>query len=160
MHDKRILLSDYSTEAYGAKEELVFPGKTGYYEFLTNQFPVTVKYENKTFKSSEALFQWGKFPNLPILQNEIQYSTSPFSAWKTGKDNSKVIRKDWGEVRDGIMKETLYLKFSQNRGLMESLLTTGEHKLVNEDIDAYWGRGVDGFGENRMGQILVGIFQE
>ena len=54
-----------------------------------------------------------------------------------------------------MMKETLYLKFSQNRGLMESLLATGEHKLVNEDTDAYWGRGMDGFGRNRMGHILV-----
>ena len=89
------------------KRRNVFSGKTGYYEFLSNQFPVTVKYENKTFKSSESLFQWGKFPHHPILQNELQYSASPFSAWKTGRDNSKVMRKHWTEVRDGIMKETL-----------------------------------------------------
>ena len=62
---------------------------------------------------------------------------------------------DYAEVRDGIMKETFYLKFSQNRGLVESLLATGEHKLVNEDINAYWGKGLDDFRENRMGQILV-----
>ena len=99
----------------------------------------------------------GKFPHLPVLQNEIRYSASPFSARKTGKDNTRATQRDWAEVRDGIMKDTLYLNFSQNRALMGSLLATGEHKLVNEEMDAYWGRVIDPFGESQVGQILVEV---
>ena len=53
------------------------------------------------------------------------------------------------------MKETLYLKFSQHRGLVESLLATGDHQLVSQDTDAYWGVGRDGTGENRLGSFLL-----
>ena len=118
-------------------------------------FPAKILFEGKTFNSAEALVQWGKFPHLPVIQNEIRYAKTPFWSWKGGNDRRKATRKDWEDVRDSVMKETLYLKFSQHTGLAESLLATGDHELVSEEPDRYWGAGVDGAGENRLGRVLM-----
>lgn len=82
VYDKRVLKSDFSTVAYGTKKELKFPGRSGDFDFLGNMFPAKILFEGKTFNSAEALVQWGKFPHLPVIQNEIRYAKTPFWSWK------------------------------------------------------------------------------
>ena len=73
----------------------------------------------------------------------------------TGKNNHRSTRKDWEDVKDGIMKDTICLKFSQNKGFAAELLATGNRRLICDDRDLYWGSGPDGSGENRLGLLLM-----
>ena len=73
----------------------------------------------------------------------------------TGKNNHRSARKDWEDVKDGIMRDAIWLTFSQNKGLGAELLATGNRRLISEDRDPYWGCGPD--GENRLGLLLMHV---
>ena len=73
----------------------------------------------------------------------------------TRKNNHRLARKDWQDVKDGIMRDAIWLKFSQNKGLGADLLATGNRKLISEDRDPFWGCGPDGSGRNRLGLLLM-----
>ena len=75
----------------------------------------------------------------------------------TGKNNHLSARKDWEDVKDGIMRAAIWLKLSQNKGLGAELLATGNRTLISEDRDPYWGCGPDESGENRLGLLLIHV---
>ena len=55
------------------------------------------------------------------------------------------------------MLEGLRAKFSQHKDLKKLLLRTGTRKIVFQDSIAgsYWGKGSDGMGTNKLGQLLM-----
>lgn len=62
----------------------------------------------------------------------------------------------WEDVREAVMREGVYHKFSQNPVLRDLLLSTHPHDLIEASpYDAFWGEGALGTGRNRLGVILV-----
>ena len=58
------------------------------------------------------------------------------------------------------MKDVLYQKFRQHPDLRTMLLSTGTARLIYVDADdTYWGSGLDGAGQNQLGQVLVEVRQ-
>lgn len=124
------------------------------YGFLSNfaAYPFTLK--GVTWKTSEHYFQAMKFAN-PKIQREIRICSSPMAAAHAGRDKKKPLRKDWEKVKDSIMYDAVWAKFSQNPDIAERLLATGDQKLVEHTAnDSYWGDGGDGSGRNMLGKIL------
>jgi ribA/ribD-fused uncharacterized protein len=81
---------------------------------------------------------------------------SPESAFRVGRTHG--LRADWEAVKDGVMREALAAKFTQDDGLRALLLATGEAPLVQlKPGDAYWGTGPDGRGRNALGAQLVAL---
>lgn len=77
------------------------------------------------------------------------------AAAHAGRDKKKPLRKDWEKVKDSIMYDAVWAKFSQNPDIAERLLATGDQKLVEHTAnDSYWGDGGDGSGRNMLGKIL------
>lgn len=78
--------------------------------------------------------------------------------------NRKVLlRRDWEDVKDGIMEEVIRAKFTQNPELAKKLVATGDVLLMenNNWHDTYWGvdsRTLE--GENHLGVILMKIRTE
>ena len=73
---------------------------------------------------------------------------------------SRVPRADWEVVKEEVMRRAIRAKFEQNRELRELLLETGDEELIHESrSDLFWGRTLDGKGENRLGLILMEIRQ-
>ncbi len=68
------------------------------------------------------------------------------------------LRSDWEEIKDGVMKLALILKFSQHPKLGIKLLATEDAYLIegNDWGDKYWGQ-VDGEGKNRLGELLMEV---
>lgn len=65
------------------------------------------------------------------------------------------IRSDWEAVKDNIMLQVVYAKFTQHPALTQMLLSTGDSKLIEASpTDYYWGEGKDGSGQNKLGLIL------
>ena len=68
------------------------------------------------------------------------------------------LRKDWEEVKDGVMFKGLQAKFTQHRELAARLTETGERPIVEvSPRDYYWGCGSDRTGQNKLGKLLVNI---
>tara|TARA_E500000178_G_C16807440_1_gene655381 strand:- start:54 stop:479 length:426 start_codon:yes stop_codon:yes gene_type:complete len=124
------------------------------FDWLSNFFPCQVKFEGLTFTSSEAAFQAAKCAD----QNEREKFVN-LSAGRTKRLGKKVnLREDWNRVKIDVMREVLICKFSQNPGLKEKLIATGNEELIegNNWNDRFWGvcRGV---GQNHLGKLLMDI---
>jgi ribA/ribD-fused uncharacterized protein len=64
----------------------------------------------------------------------------------------------WEEMKDTVMYEAVYAKFSQNTRLKELLLHTKDAVLYEDSpYDEYWGIGKNKHGKNRLGEILTQI---
>jgi N-glycosidase YbiA len=70
-----------------------------------------------------------------------------------GRSRKRPFRKDWESVKDSIMYEAILAKFIQHADLRETLLATGDSKIVEHtENDSHWG---DGSGKDRPGLILM-----
>lgn len=110
-----------------------------------------------TWPTSEHYFQAMKFEDYK-LQDEIRLAASPGKAAKMGRDRSKPLRKDWEDVKDGVMVKVVQAKFVQHPDIESILLSTGDAILVEHTVnDSYWGDGGDGTGKNMLGKILMAV---
>ena len=61
-------------------------------------------------------------------------------------------------VKDVIMYEVVFAKFTQHADLRAELLTTRDQVLVEDALhDPYWGWGASRIGENKLGRILMAV---
>ena len=122
------------------------------YYFLSNFYPAAVSYEGITYLNNEAAFQAMKCIN-PADRKQFA-NLSPSEAKKLGR--RVCLRKDWEDVKAGIMRDLVYSKFSQNPELLDKLLDTENAYLEEGNTwgDRIWGT-VNGCGSNLLGQILM-----
>jgi ribA/ribD-fused uncharacterized protein len=127
------------------------------YRFLSNFQRCPVVYEGIFYPSAEHAYVASKTSDLKE-RFDISLLDTAGKAKKYGK--TMIIREDWDQVKFGIMKEIVRIKF-HNTELKEMLLATGDEELVelNEWHDTTWGV-CDGIGENWLGKILMEIRSE
>ena len=117
--------------------------------------PITLK--KKQWPTTEHYFQAQKFAGEPD-EEEVRKAKSPMIAARMGRSRKRPMRRDWESVKDQVMLDAVRAKFTQHDDLRETLLATGDAKLVEHtNNDAYWGDGGDGSGKNRLGQILMKV---
>ena len=118
-------------------------------------YPIT-----PSWPTSEHYFQAQKFAGTPD-EEEVRLAKSPMIAARMGRSRTRPLRKDWEAVKDRIMHEAVLAKCTQHADLRETLLGTGDSKLVEHtENDSYWGDGGDGSGRNMLGQILMRVRDE
>lgn len=133
------------------------------YDFLSNFYECEVTYNGLTYKNSEAAFHAQKTKN---SDERVAFTTlSPSDSKKAGRKIK--LRDDWEEVKDQVMYEICYAKFTQNIDLGLRLIATEDEYLEegNHWHDNCWGnclceRCKDIPGENRLGKILMRIREE
>jgi len=142
------------------QQTISFYGTRGEYGFLSNFAPYPIVLKGKTWPTSEHYFQAQKFAGTEH-EEVIRLASSPMVAARMGRSRSRPLRPDWENVKDNIMREAVYAKFSQHEELRAKLLNTGEARLVEHTKrDRYWGDGGDGSGKNRLGKILMKVRAE
>lgn len=130
---------------------------SGEYDFLSNFYNTPVFYEGLMYSNSEAAFQAQK-----TLNEEIRKKFTKYYAGQAKKEGKKVIlRNDWESVKESVMYEIVYDKFSRNEKLRKKLLETGDAVLEEGNAwgDRVWGT-VNGIGENKLGKILMRVRKE
>lgn len=129
---------------------------TGKYKFLSNFYPHQMRWRGLSYPSIEHAFQASK-----VLSNkERQKFTmgTPGHAKKLGQQVK--LREDWEEVKVGVMKALLHIKFAKSP-LRGELLAT-EHEVLVEDNDwgdTFWGT-CNGEGKNVLGKLLMEVRSE
>lgn len=132
-----------------------FYSTTGTHGAFSNFSRHPVKMKGKVWPTSEHYFQAQKFEGTRH-ETEVLNAKGPGEAARIGRDRSLPLRKDWESVKDNIMREVVYAKFTQHKHLTELLLSTGDEKLVEHTSnDSYWGDGGNGSGKNMLGKILM-----
>jgi ribA/ribD-fused uncharacterized protein len=125
------------------------------YGFCSNfsRHPITLK--GKEWPTSEHYFQAMKFEGHPD-EEEIRKARRPNDAARMGRDRARPRKANWDEIRDDVMREALYAKFTQHESLKQRLLNTGSATLVEHTYnDNYWADGGDGSGKNMLGILLM-----
>ncbi len=136
-------------------KEVRFYRQNDEYGYFSNFASYPIELKGKTWPTSEHYFQAQKFAGLAD-EEEIRLADSPGKAARLGRDRKRPLRKDWEVVKDDIMREALYAKFTQHPKLKAKLLTTGETPLIEHTKnDSYWADGGDGSGKNMLGELLM-----
>ena len=126
---------------------------------MAGGFPICVN--DIHIKTTEALYQACRFPNMPMIQFEIIAQNSPMTAKMKSKPYRQNTRLDWDEVRVEIMRWCLQVKLAQNWDTFSKLLLeTGDRPIVEQSRkDAFWGaKVVDDHtlvGMNLLGRLLM-----
>ena len=129
---------------------------------LSNMAPGFPLFFGETMiRTTEALYQVCRFPQLPDVQKKIIDDPSPMGAKMASKPHRKQTRTDWDEVRTDIMRWCLRVKLAQNWDRFGNLLQSTGDKPIVEDSHKYrfWGAVPDGEftlrGANVLGQLLM-----
>lgn len=156
-----------SLRTYKRSEAVVFRKTKEKFGGLSNMaagFPLVVN--GIHIRSSEALYQACRFPDLPDVQRQILSQVSPMTAKMKGKPYREQTRPDWLQVRLLIMRWCLRIKLAQNwESFGHLLLTTGDKPIVEESSkDEFWGaKPVDDdtlIGTNALGRLLMELREE
>lgn len=133
---------------------------TGRNYFLSNYYPCNVPYMGINFANSEAAFQAAKTYNRS-LQKEMACLPAK-GAKKLGR--KIILRPDWEQVKDQVMKEVVFKKFFYNFDLRVSLLETGDALLIEGNYwhDNYWGactceKCINKPAQNKLGMIVMEV---
>ncbi len=125
----------------------------GKYYFLSNFYPCALMVDNRMYSCSEGAYMSMKTID-PKVRDKFSYLAGK-DARKLGR--SVTIRPNWDDLRLGMMEMVLNAKFAQNPTLMKRLIDTGNEELVEGNTwgDHFWG--VDEFGANNLGKLLMKI---
>jgi N-glycosidase YbiA len=127
------------------------------YTFLSNFSRSIIEWQGHTFPTVEHAYQWEKMAH-PEDRARVLKAKTPGDAKRMGRRG--IMRPGWDRVKDNIMLQLLRYKFQQPlRAKM--LLETGDEELQegNNWGDYYWGI-CNGFGENRLGKLLMQVRAE
>ncbi len=129
----------------------------GYFSNFAS-YPITLK--GKIWPTTEHYFQAQKFADTDH-EEAIRQAQTPMDAAQMGRDRRRPLRPDWEQVKDEIMGQALYAKFTQHEDLQGKLLATGTAEIIEHTPnDSYWGDGGDGSGGNKLGQLLMAVREQ
>src|SRR5882762_3096624 len=98
------------------------------YGELSNFSPHPIKLKGKTWPTSEHYFQAQKFAGTEY-EEAIRLAKSPMIAARMGRSRQHPLRPDWEAVKDDIMRQALFAKFTQHPQLRSLLLSTENAEL-------------------------------
>lgn len=125
-----------------------------YYEF-TNFYMASFTVNGITYPSSEHYFQAHKFTPRSREFYHVLSQASPRAAFDAARSMNHLKLPTWVSIKDDIMRQALYHKFTQNPHLAALLRNTGTAHLIEDSpIDPYWGIGT-GNGLNMLGKLLM-----
>lgn len=129
---------------------------SGKYFFLSNFYMRPIYVDGIVYPSTEHGYQAHKalFTEDFLKIMDFQF---PGDAKRYGQ-HQIVLREDWEEVKDGIMRSFVVAKFTQHPDLQQLLLDTNPHELVEGNTwdDTYWGV-CNGVGQNKLGKLLMNV---
>lgn len=130
------------------------------YYFLSNFSSFAITWEGDTYMTTEHVYQSEKFEDKKI-KIEIRNASSSHDALRIAKKHRSEYRKEWDDVKLGIMKSILVEKVKQHEYIREKLLESGDREIFeNSPVDDFWGWGNTKDGANHLGKLWMEIRSE
>lgn len=123
----------------------------------------SIALEGLTWPTSEHYYQAQKYRNTlhQSLCEQIRQAPTPEAAAALGRNPAYAIQPNWDNIKPEIMYTAVRTKFLTHEAIQAELLATGDELIVeNSPLDAYWGCGADGKGDNQLGKILMRVRQD
>lgn len=130
-----------------------------YYAF-SNFSAFAIKWKGHFCLTSEHAYHTEKFED-EALKEAIRKTMSAHDSQKLSHEYKDSYRKDWNDVKLGIMKEILREKIRQHPYIMMMLLESGERELIEDSWrDDFWGWGPNKDGANHLGILWMEVREE
>lgn len=123
---------------------------------LSNFAAYKVNYDEQIWMTAEHAYQAQKFVNSDVKE-EIAQAPSAYAAKQTAGKYEGEVRDDWFGINVDIMKQILQAKIDQHKHVREVLKRTKGKKLVENSEDEFWGRGSNGEGDNKFGELWMNL---
>lgn len=153
-------MQDYSELLIKASKATEIRGFSDDFRWASNFYPIEpFVYEDLTYKNVENFYQAMK--TIDLKEREIISNLTPGQSKRYTKKLFFTLRDDWDEVKDNSMRIGLEIKFKQP--LMKELLLATRDIYIEETNnwnDIYWGKNLEGIGENKLGIFLMEIREE
>ncbi|WP_299437509.1 NADAR family protein [uncultured Aquimarina sp.] len=138
-------------------EEIKFYSEKGNWGEFSNFALYPIRIDGEIWPTTEHYFQAQKFEN-NSYKDKIRKSRSPMKAAELGRSRKMKIKKNWDRIKDNIMYDAVFAKFTQYSELTDLLIKTNHAKIIEHtENDTYWGDGGDGKGKNKLGKILMKV---
>jgi ribA/ribD-fused uncharacterized protein len=123
---------------------------------MHGHFPIV--WENRKWRSSEALYQSLRFPGNCAIHDQINEQPNAIFAKRKAYEFKELTRPDWQLVKIPNMEKVLRLKTYQHFPHMAAILDlTRDRDIVEKSKnDDFWGARPDGNG-NLIGQNVLGL---
>lgn len=116
-----------------------------------------VKYLDRTWKSSEALYQAGRFTDHLEIVEKIFDAEIPALAKQVARSHDHLTRTDWGEFKIPWMHDVLALKLVSNPAIWREIDLTGDKPIVEVSTrDTFWGASSTSDGYCYLGSNILG----
>jgi ribA/ribD-fused uncharacterized protein len=134
--------------------------------FLDNRFhdlapfaALEVEVDGVVYKTAEHAYQALRV--VPEAREKITSAKSPLDAWRAGQ-HCKHVGQILEEChKDELMEKIFRAKLDQHPDLVSILKVSGDRQLLKvTPDDSYWGTGVDGTGQNKMGKLWMKLRSE
>lgn len=126
---------------------------SGKYKCLSNFYDSSFILDSVIWKTSEHYYHAKKFTSYPKYYDLIKNAATPYEAKSLGKSKKYIFDPNWKAIKQDIMFDACYAKFSQNEDIKNILLSTGDKILVEDShSDFIWGGR--GSGLNLLGTVL------
>lgn len=132
-----------------------------WYDVLNNFSAHAVEIDGILYPTSEHAYQAAKCTDLDGKQ-EIIAAKSPLLAKEVSNQKYKSAKDpDWNTKKISVMESILRAKLAQHQEVRDALIKSGAEEIAEDSpIDAFWGRGEDGNGENQLGKLWMNIRSE
>lgn len=140
-------------------EKQIFFYEHEFYVF-SNYSSFMLEWKGKLYPTSEHAYHSEKFED-ESMKEQLRNTRSAHDSQVFANKNTDKRRKDWDDVKLGIMKEILKAKVSQHPYVMKKLIESGNKELIEDSWrDAFWGWGPNRDGENHLGKLWMEIRDE
>lgn len=131
---------------------------TGDHAFLSNFCHSPIELDGIIYPTVEHAFQAAKTLD-HADKHRIAAASTPGNAKRLGRKVQ--LRRDWEQVKVGIMQDLVRLKFTVHQDLRAKLIATGDAELIEGNTwnDRFWGV-CRGQGRNQLGLILMQVRAE
>lgn len=146
------------------EKQVFFYEQDHYYlsNFSAFMLQLAVKGSTVWFPTVEHAYHWRKFYEVDNgIAALVLNSTSAHDAFKAAERHKAKRRRDWDDIKIGVMKSYLVAKADQHEYVRRKLLETGDRELVeNSWRDDFWGWGPDRTGQNMLGKLWMEVRAE
>ena len=123
------------------------PDTIGFYGELnpmSNFYNCEFTFNNLKFHSSEQLIQFNKAKHFRdhVTMSQILYADTPLECKQLSRDIANYDDDNWRQVAKNMCQDGIMEKFKQNPSIGETLLNTGNKRLVECSFDKFWGTGI------------------
>jgi len=134
---------------------------------LSNFSAFNLRWQRRTFPTSEHAYQWEKFALLTrdesgvYIRDKIKEAPSAHEAFKMAERWKHLRRPEWNVVKVDVMRAILREKANQHEYVRRKLLETGDRELIEDSWrDDFWGWGPNRDGQNMLGKLWMEIRAE